>query len=72
MDKLESVKKRIQILRSALEDETTLSEISIDGVTEKFDRAAMTKELKALEEEESRLEQLASGRNPRLISVYIR
>lgn len=71
-DRLESVKRRIKLLRDALEDESTLSEISIDGVTEKFDRASMRAELRELEEEEARLEALASGRNPRLFGIYFR
>lgn len=54
-EKLNSVRRRIKILRDALEDPSMLTEITVDGVNEKFDRAQARVELKELEAEESRL-----------------
>ena len=54
-EKLESVRRRIKILREALEDPSLLTELTIDGVSERFDRAQAREELKELELEESRL-----------------
>lgn len=64
-EKLESVRRRIKILREALEDPTMLTELTIDGVSERFDRAQARAELKELEEEEARL----SGRKQRAFGV---
>lgn len=54
-ERLASVRRRIKILREALEDPTLLTELTIDGVSERFDRAQAREELKELELEESRL-----------------
>lgn len=54
-ERLASVRRRIKILREALEDPTLLTELTIDGVSERFDRAQAREELKDLELEESRL-----------------
>lgn len=54
-ERLASVRRRIKILRDALEDPTMLTELTIDGVSERFDRAQAREELKELELEESRL-----------------
>lgn len=54
-ERLASVRRRIKILREALEDPTMLTELTIDGVSERFDRAQAREELKELELEESRL-----------------
>lgn len=70
-ERLESVRKRITIVRGILEDASTLSEITVDGVGEKFDRAALRAELRELEAEEDRLTAAAEGRSPRLFRVRI-
>lgn len=54
-ERLASVRRRIKILREALEDPTMLTELTIDGVSERFDRAQAREELRELELEESRL-----------------
>ena len=54
-ERLASIRRRIKILREALEDPTLLTELAIDGVSERFDRAQAREELKELELEESRL-----------------
>ncbi|MDO5764462.1 MAG: hypothetical protein Q4P84_02010 [Elusimicrobiales bacterium] len=54
-ERLASIRRRIKILREALEDPTLLTELTIDGVSERFDRAQAREELKELELEESRL-----------------
>lgn len=67
-EKLASVRRRIKMLRDALEDPTMLTSITIDGVSESFDREQARAELKALEEEEDRL----TGRKPRVYGVRFR
>lgn len=54
-ERLASIRRRIKILREALEDPSLLTEITIDGISERFDRAQAREELKELEVEESRL-----------------
>ncbi len=66
-EKLASVRRRIKLLRDALEDPTLLTEITIDGVAERFDRAQARAELKELELEEERL-----TRPSRLYSVVMK
>lgn len=66
-ERLASVRRRIKLLRDALEDPTLLTEVTIDGVAERFDRAQARAELKELELEEERL-----TRPSRLYSVVIK
>lgn len=66
-ERLASVRRRIKLLRDALEDPTLLTEITIDGVAERFDRAQARAELKELELEEERL-----TRPSRLYSVVLK
>lgn len=54
-ERLASIRRRIKILREVLEDPSLLTEITIDGISERFDRAQAREELKELEIEESRL-----------------
>lgn len=54
-ERLASIRRRIKILREALEDPSLLTEITIDGISERFDRAQAREELKELEIEELRL-----------------
>lgn len=63
--KLESIQRRIKLLRAALEDESLLTEVSVDGVSERMDRAQVVAELKDLEAEEARL----TGRSRRLYGI---
>lgn len=66
-ERLESIRRRIKILRDALEDPSLLTEITIDGISERFDRAQAREELKELEIEESRL-----SRGSRLYQVVLK
>ncbi len=66
-ERLASVRRRIKLLRDALEDPTLLTEITIDGVAERFDRAQARAELRELELEEERL-----TRPSRLYSVVLK
>lgn len=66
-ERLESIRRRIKILREALEDPSMLTEITVDGVSEKFNRADARQELKELEAEESRL----CGRTPRIYGIRL-
>lgn len=68
-ERLESVRNRIRILRDALADPSALSEIAIDGVSEKIPRADLVRELKELEAEELSLVQKAAGRSSRVFKV---
>ena len=68
-ERLESVRQRIRILRDVLSDPSSLSEIAIDGVSEKVQRSQLVKELKELEIEESTLLSQLSGRSSRLFKV---
>ena len=54
-------------IREALEDPSLLTEITIDGISERFDRAQAREELKELEIEESRL-----TRGSRLYQVVLK
>lgn len=67
-ERLESIRRRIRIIRDVLDDPTTLSEIAIDGISEKVDRAALRAELRELEEQEDRL----TGRTRRAYRIGIR
>lgn len=71
-ERLESVQARIRILRDALADPSALSEIAIDGVSEKIPRADLVRELKELEAEELSLVQKAAGRSARIFKVDLR
>ena len=66
-ERLASIRRRIKILREALEDPSLLTEITIDGISERFDRAQAREELKELEIEESRL-----ARGSRLYQVVLK
>lgn len=66
-ERLASIRRRIKILRDALEDPSLLTEITIDGISERFDRAQAREELKELEIEESRL-----TRSSRLYKVVLK
>lgn len=66
-ERLESIRRRIKILREALEDPSLLTEITIDGISERFDRSQAREELKELEVEESRL-----TRSSRLYKVVLK
>lgn len=71
-ERLESVKKRIAAIRAVLEDESTLSTVSVDGVSESFDRPALVEELKNLEREETELTAKVAGTSSRLFRVVLR
>lgn len=66
-ERLANVRERIRLIREALADPSTLSEITIDGVTEKFDRTALRAELRELEVEEARL----TGSGGRLYGIRL-
>ena len=66
-ERLASIRRRIKILREALEDPSLLTEITIDGISERFDRAQAREELKELEIVESRL-----TRGSRLYKVVLK
>lgn len=51
-ERLASIRRRIAVIREALEDPTLITNLAIDGVSETFDRAALRAELKELEFEE--------------------
>lgn len=71
-ERLESVRNRIRMLRDVLSDPSALSEIAIDGVSEKIPRAQLVQELKELEAEELSLMMKASGRPSRIFKVDLR
>ncbi len=71
-DRLESVRKRIAIIRQVLEDPSTISEITIDGVAEKIDRVTLRQELKELEIEETALAAKVAGRSNRVFGISLR
>ena len=71
-ERLESVRNRIRMLRDVLSDPSALSEIAIDGVSEKTPRAQLVQELKELEAEELSLVQKAAGRSARIFKVDLR
>lgn len=71
-ERLESVRNRIRMLRDVLSDPSALSEIAIDGVSEKIPRAQLVQELKELEAEEQSLMMKASGRPSRIFKVDLR
>ena len=66
-ERLASIRRRIKILREALEDPSLLTEITIDGISERFDRAQAREELRELEIEESHL-----TRGSRLYQVVLK
>lgn len=68
-ERLESVRNRIRMLRDVLTDPSALSEVAIDGVSEKIPRAQLVQELKELEAEELALVQKAAGRSSRVFKV---
>lgn len=71
-ERLTSVRARIAVVRAALEDPTTLSDVSIDGASERFDRRALREELKELEAQEVALENQIAGRSTRVYKVDLR
>ena len=54
-DRLESVRARIAVIRGILADTTYLTEVSIDGISERIDRRALADELRILERQEIQL-----------------
>ena len=66
-EKLASVRARIKMLREVLSDPSLMTEIAIDGLSEKVNRADLRAELKELEEEEARL----SGSTSRLYGIKL-
>ena len=54
-EKLASIRRRIINIRTALEDPSFLTEITIDGVAEKMNRRDLIAELKDLENQEALL-----------------
>ena len=66
-EKLQSIRKRIAMLREVLADPTMLTEIQIDGLSEKLDRREVREELKELEAEEARL----TGNASRLYGIRL-
>ena len=63
--RIASVMTRIVNLRAALEDPSLLTEISIDGIAERLDRAQARAELRELETEYDRL----TGRTSRIYGI---
>lgn len=59
-EKLASIRKRIKVIRDALEDPSLITELTIDGVAEKVNRAELRAELRELEAEEDAI--TGSGR----------
>ena len=60
-DRLSSVRKRISAIRAILEDPTTITDITIDGISERIDRRALIEELRMLERQELQLLNGTSG-----------
>ena len=52
-EKLASIRKRIKVIRDALEDPSLITELTIDGVSEKVNRSELRAELRELEAEEA-------------------
>lgn len=71
-EKLENTQTRIRVIRETLADTSYLSDITIDGVSEKIDRKALREELKELEEEEAKLQNALNGVNPKLLGIQMR
>lgn len=64
-EKLASIRRRIINIRTALEDPSFLTEITIDGVAEKMNRRDLIAELKDLENQEA----LLTGTRSRIYGV---
>lgn len=60
-ERLESVRTRISAIRAILEDPTTITDITIDGISERIDRRALIEELRMLERQELQLLNGTSG-----------
>lgn len=71
-EKLENTQTRIRVIRETLADTSYLSDITIDGVSEKIDRKALREELKELEEEEMKLQNALNGVNSKLFGIQMR
>ena len=71
-ERLTSVRARIAVVRAALEDASTLSDVSIVGASERFDRRALRDELKELEAQETSLLNQIAGRSTRVYRVDMR
>ena len=71
-EKLENCQTRIRVIRETLADTSYLSDITIDGVSEKIDRKALREELKELEEEEAKLQNALNGVNSKLFGIQMR
>ena len=71
-EKLENCQTRIRVIRETLADTSYLSDITIDGVSEKIDRKALREELKELEEEEAKLRNALNGVNSKLFGIQMR
>ena len=64
-EKLESIRRRIAIIRQALESPDLITTIEIDGIAEKFDRKQLNEELRNLEWQEAVL----SGKSRRAKTI---
>ena len=64
-ERLASIRRRIVNIRTALEDPSFLTEITIDGVAEKMNRRDLIAELKDLENQEA----LLTGTRSRIYGV---
>lgn len=64
-NKLESIRRRIAIIRQALESPDLITTIEIDGITEKVDRKQLNEELRDLEWQEAVL----SGKSRRAKTI---
>ena len=64
-EKLESIRRRIAIIRQALESPDLITTIEIDGIAEKVDRKQLNEELRDLEWQEAVL----SGKSRRAKTI---
>lgn len=66
-ERLASIKRRISTIRAALEDPSLITEITIDGVSEKVNRSELRAELRELEAEE----RILSGTSAKLYGIRL-
>lgn len=64
-DRLTSIRTRIRNIRELLEDASTLTGVSVAGVSETIDRRSLNDELKDLERQES----LLTGESNKLVGI---
>ena len=64
-ERLQSVQNRIAIIRAALEDPSLVTELTIDGVSERLNRRELREELRELEAEEA----ILTGRSARIFGI---